>query len=83
MPDPQAIVDEFHAELADMLHLIPPARSVPAPDQPLSSDGHSANGRSANGRCHAMTKAGQPCRNRALPHSEFCGVHNKQGQPTH
>jgi diacylglycerol O-acyltransferase / wax synthase len=78
MPDPQAIVDEFHAELADMLHLIPPARSVPAPDQPLSSGGHSANG-----RCHAMTKAGQPCRNRALPHSEFCGVHNKQGQPTH
>jgi len=68
IPDPQAIVDEFHAEMADMLRLVPPTRSIPAPNKAAV----------AAGQCHALTKAGQPCRNRALAHSEFCGVHGKQ-----
>lgn len=76
MPDPQAIVDAYQAELNDLLRLVSPARSAYAPiKQPSASD------RSANGRCHALTKAGTPCRNRALPDSEFCGVHTKQLQP--
>jgi WS/DGAT/MGAT family acyltransferase len=77
MPDPQAIVDEFHAEIADMLRLAGPARSTRAPTKTAAANSHSANG-----RCHALTKAGQPCRNRAQPHSEYCGVHSKQVQPT-
>ena len=72
MPDPQAIVDEFEAEIADMLRLVASPRSTLTP----------AKASSANGHCHALTKAGQPCRNRALPQSEYCGVHSKQMQPT-
>ena len=72
MPDPQAIVDAYHAELADLLRLASPARSTLSPiKQP-----------SANGRCHAVTKAGVPCRNRALPNSQYCAVHARQMQPS-
>jgi WS/DGAT/MGAT family acyltransferase len=67
MPDPQAIIAEFHAEMADMLRLVPPTRSAPAPTKATV----------AAGQCHALTKAGQPCRNRAQPNSEFCRVHGK------
>jgi len=77
MPDPQAIVDEFQAEMAEMLRLVPPTRSARAATKAAAIDGHSANG-----RCHALTKAGQPCRNKALAHAEYCGVHAKQAQPT-
>jgi WS/DGAT/MGAT family acyltransferase len=71
MPDPQVIVDAFHAELADLQRLASPARSTVSPiKQP-----------SANGHCHALTKAGAPCRNRALPNSQYCAVHAKQAQP--
>jgi diacylglycerol O-acyltransferase len=72
MPDPQAIVDEFQAEIADMLRLAAPTRSALTPSRTPSANGH----------CHALTKSGQPCRNRALPQSEYCGVHSKQVQPT-
>jgi WS/DGAT/MGAT family acyltransferase len=72
MPDPQAVVDEFHVELADMLRLVPPTRSTLTPIKKPS----------ANGQCHAVTKAGVPCRNRALPHSPYCSVHAKQPQPS-
>ncbi len=68
MPDPQSIVDEYHAEFADMVRLITPSRST---FQPVKQP-------SANGRCHASTKAGAPCRNRAMPNSEYCGVHARQ-----
>lgn len=71
MPDPQAIVDAYHAELADMLRLVPPVRSTVSPARPPALNGH----------CQALTKSGQPCRNRALPHSEYCGVHIRQMQP--
>ncbi len=70
IPDPQAIVDEYHAELSDLMRLAAPARSTVTPlRQP-----------SANGHCHALTKSGQPCRNRALPNSQYCGVHSKHMQ---
>jgi diacylglycerol O-acyltransferase len=75
MPDPQAIVDEFHAEMADMLRLAGPARSTRAAAKTTVISGHAANG-----HCQALTKAGQPCRNRALIHSEYCGVHSKRVQ---
>jgi hypothetical protein len=76
MPDPQAIVDEFQAEIAQMLRLVPPTRSPRVATKAAVIDGHAANG-----HCTALTKAGQPCRNRALAHSEYCGVHGKQAQP--
>jgi diacylglycerol O-acyltransferase / wax synthase len=72
MPDPQAIVDAFHAELADLLRLTVPARSTLSP----------TTGPSANGHCHALTRAGALCRNRALPSSQYCAIHAKQLQPS-
>ena len=70
MPDPQAIVDAYHDEVADLLRLASPARSnLTTTRKP-----------SANGHCHALTKAGVPCRNRALPNSQYCAVHIKQMQ---
>jgi diacylglycerol O-acyltransferase / wax synthase len=72
MPDPQTIVDHYHAEMSDLLRLVSPTRStLSATKQP-----------SANSQCHAVTKAGTPCRNRALPHSRYCAVHTKQLQPS-
>jgi WS/DGAT/MGAT family acyltransferase len=32
----------------------------------------------APARCQALTKAGKPCRNRALANSQFCAVHQKK-----
>ena len=72
MPDPEAIVDQYHAELADLLRLASPARSTLSPSKKPSANGH----------CHAVTKAGAPCRNRALPNSQYCAVHTKQLQPS-
>ena len=70
MSDPQAIVDAYHAELADLLRLASPTRSaLTRIKQPL-----------ANGHCHATTRSGAPCRNKALPNSQYCGVHSKQMQ---
>ncbi len=68
MPDPQAIVDAYHAELADLLRLTPPIRSALSPVKTPSSNGH----------CHAVTKAGAPCRNRASPNSQYCAVHARR-----
>ena len=70
MPDPQAIVDAYQAELNDLLRLVPPTRSAPSPIKQPSTNGH----------CHAVTKSGSPCRNKALPNSPYCAVHSKQIQ---
>jgi hypothetical protein len=70
MPDPQAIVDACHAELADLMRLAAPTRSAATPIKQTLPNGH----------CHATTKAGAPCRNKALPNSRYCGVHSKQAQ---
>jgi hypothetical protein len=72
MPDPQTIVDQYHAELADLLRLASPARSILTLSKKPSTNAH----------CHAVTKAGAPCRNRALPNSQYCAVHTKQLQPS-
>jgi hypothetical protein len=70
MPDPQAIVDEFQAEITEMLRLAAPTRSTLSSVKPTLANGH----------CHATTKAGQPCRNRAVSNSQYCAVHVKQMQ---
>ena len=72
MPDPQAIVDAYHAEVADLLRLASPGRSTLTPTWKPSANAH----------CHALTKAGAPCRNRALPNSQYCAAHIKQAQPS-
>jgi hypothetical protein len=65
VPDPEAIVEGFHAELAEMRsHLGPAART----------DGVEAIA-GGDGRCQALTKSGGRCKNRALPGETTCRVH--------
>jgi diacylglycerol O-acyltransferase / wax synthase len=71
MPDPQAIVNAYQAELADLLRLTLPASSALSPVKTPPT----------NGYCHAITKAGAPCRNKALPNSQHCAIHIKLVQP--
>jgi diacylglycerol O-acyltransferase / wax synthase len=71
VPDPQTIIDAYHAEMNDLLRLATPRSTLSSIQKP-----------SANGRCHAVTKAGVPCRNRALPNMQYCAVHMKQPQPS-
>lgn len=63
VPDPETIVAGFHTELAAMKAEI---RAATLPDATLS--------RPAD-RCQAVTLAGQPCKNRALPGETRCRVH--------
>jgi diacylglycerol O-acyltransferase / wax synthase len=70
MPDPQAIVDAYHAEMNDLLKLVPSTRSTVLPIKKPTANDH----------CQAVTKAGAPCRNRAVPNSQYCAIHVKQMQ---
>jgi diacylglycerol O-acyltransferase len=69
VPDPEAIVEGFHAELAEM-------RSHPAPAAQGDVVETTADG---DGRCQALTAAGRQCRNHALPGGTTCRVHAGKG----
>jgi WS/DGAT/MGAT family acyltransferase len=72
IPDPQTLVDAYHAELNDLVRLVTPTRSTLSPTKTPST----------NGRCHAVTRSGAQCRNRAVPNTAYCAVHTKQLQPS-
>lgn len=72
VPDPEAIVDAFEAEFAALQARVA-APSATAEFQPAIS--HNGHGPATAGRCQALTKAGQPCKNAALPGSTTCRVH--------
>ncbi|HSN76872.1 MAG TPA: wax ester/triacylglycerol synthase family O-acyltransferase [Anaerolineae bacterium] len=74
VPDPEAIVAAFEAEFAALqARVAQPA--LPTETQPaISHNGHGPAAAAA-GRCQALTKAGQPCKNAALPGSTNCRVH--------
>ena len=94
VPDPQTLVDDFQAELADLLAAAPIELAAPIkPAAPIkvtvrrASKPRLASASPAdipapmpNGHCHALTKAGKPCRNRPLADSAYCAVHAKQMQ---
>jgi WS/DGAT/MGAT family acyltransferase len=75
VPDPEAIVEAFEAEFAALQARV--AQPGPTAElQPLiSHNGHGQLATAATGRCQAVTKAGQPCKNAALPGSTTCRVH--------
>ena len=84
IPDPQTLVDDFHAELADLLAVAAPTRSTArrlSPTRSASAPLKEITAPAPNGHCHALTKAGKPCRNHPLPESAYCAVHAKQPQP--
>lgn len=91
VPDPEAIVAAFHAEFDALLELARETKEKPSVAdlvamlddalatldvllergavEPASEPGE------APARCQALTTAGRPCRNRALPGSHFCHMH--------
>ena len=65
IPDPEAIVEGIHAELAEMRELMETAARVVEANAVLDA-----------GRCHALTHAGGRCKNRAAPGQMTCRVHS-------
>ncbi len=89
VPDPGVIVDGFHAELAEMRELLVEEEEPEPAVQPTAAEGPDSEAGTAApavaepplaeaasaGRCQALTRAGQPCKNRALPGAAFCRTH--------
>ncbi len=75
VPDPESIVDAFQAEFAALqAFVIHPADASELRPEAVSHNGHGQAG-TPGGHCQAVTKAGQPCKNPALPGSDTCRVH--------
>jgi WS/DGAT/MGAT family acyltransferase len=84
VPDPEAIVEAFHAEFNQlkvwMLVDEPqppraPVETAPPPAPAGHDEPEPAAETPPNDQCQALTKSGQPCKNRALPGSTTCRVH--------
>ena len=65
IPDPEAIVEGIHVELVEMCRHMKPAARVPE-----AEDAHAAD------RCHALTKTGGRCKNRAAAGQTTCRIHS-------
>ena len=84
VPDPETIVEAFHAEF-DQLKLWmlvdePQPPQTPIESAPLQTPADQEEPElvaemAPKDQCQALTKAGQPCKNRALPGSTTCRVH--------
>lgn len=79
VPDPDAIVAAFQIEFEELQTAVREAEAASpgAPDAGSDAEAGESADRSAEAprRCQALTKAGKPCKNRALSGSEFCRVH--------
>lgn len=85
IPDPENILRHFHDELEQMkLWGKPPVRkaqheTVQAMADPLTKPVSEKTVAKQTGRsiesCQALTKAGKPCKNRALPGQKTCHIH--------
>jgi WS/DGAT/MGAT family acyltransferase len=71
IPDPERIVDAFQDEFETLRNLGGAPDQVEAPAEYTVSE--------EAGNCHAMTKKGAPCKNRALAGSAYCRVHSTHG----
>jgi uncharacterized protein DUF1298 len=90
MPDPEILLEGFEEEFNSLLALV---QSGKVYDEPLVLHDRYKEARSAaetvtmakigkhssQALCHALTKNGHPCKNRALADSEYCGVHQEKG----
>ena len=79
VPDPDAIVAAFQTEFEALQTAVREAEAASrdAPDAELEAEADEGADRPADApqRCQALTRAGKPCKNRALSGSEFCRVH--------
>lgn len=71
VPDPERIADEFSREFERLCAAVTPPDAVPG-----SAGAPVAVG--AAPRCAATTAAGRPCKNKPLPGSPYCRVHQSQ-----
>jgi diacylglycerol O-acyltransferase len=96
VPDPETIVEAFHTEFDDLVAMArraaacPTVKTVAAQlDEALASldallatnSDEAAEGLASEARCQALTKAGEPCKNRALPGSPYCWRHKQTLSP--
>ena len=65
IPDPEAIVEGIHAELAEMREYMEAVTRVAEARDTLDT-----------GRCHALTQVGGRCKNRAAPGKTTCRIHS-------
>jgi diacylglycerol O-acyltransferase len=86
VPDPDVIIAGFQTELGELLEVAQKGKRPPDLkeaitdlgatledlDALLASEDTPSGGREP---CQALTKAGQPCKNRPLPGSSYCHVH--------
>jgi diacylglycerol O-acyltransferase len=95
VPDPDAIIDALHTELDGLLEMAQRAKQDQEPEtaqeqpagRPMAEDLALETGMAGtvdvpekvSARCRAMTLAGTRCKNRSLPGSEFCYVHQDSG----
>ena len=82
VPDPDAIVAAFHTEFDELAALARQAQEAPGLqeaaarlDRAMETLDTLQQGERASEQCQALTQAGKPCKNRALPGSSFCHVH--------
>ncbi len=72
VPDPDQIIAAFDDEVAHLKAWVTPG-DLP---QRAAPSKHPAAVKAVETRaCHGYTRSGQPCKNRALPHSDYCRVH--------
>ncbi len=74
VPNPEVITDRFSVEFEKMKALVHRhALAAPAEATPTAEARPTAQ--VVTKRCAATTKSGAPCRNKALPGSDYCRVH--------
>ena len=91
VPDPEAIIAGFHDEFDALLTEVQEEEEAPSLeeiatrldnvlatlDTLLAAEEAEVAPPDAPERCQALTKAGQPCKNRSLTGSPYCRVHQK------
>jgi hypothetical protein len=91
VPDPDAIIAAFHTEFDELAKVAYRAQEAPSLQEAVAkldravetvnglleeqANVPSDTSSDAPEHCQALTKAGKPCKNRPLPGSSFCGVH--------
>jgi hypothetical protein len=93
VPDPERIIAGFHTEFDELLAVAQRTEEVSNLEQMsgmlddaiakldamLEEDARAAGTalEETPTRCQALTKAGNPCKNRPIPGSDFCRVHQE------
>jgi WS/DGAT/MGAT family acyltransferase len=89
MPDPEILLDGFEEEFNSLLALVQSGKLYDAPlvlhdryqeahTAPETATTAENPNRSSRAVCQALTKKGNPCKNRALADSDYCSIHRQK-----